>query len=157
MKNVPQTIQTTYQQIKQQQNTRIELRNIKNHYYIYKAQNHYNKQTKQSQKTTQLIGKITPDGKYHPKQTKKTTPKTTTTKTYQYANSELLLQLSKDLQEATQNHPYKDELLALSITRAIHPTPIRLTQTAYNDLYTSTKIPANLTQKNITNILTIIG
>jgi transposase len=157
MKNVPQTIQTTYQQIKQQQNTRIELRNIKNHYYIYKAQNHYNKQTKQSQKTTQLIGKITPDGKYHPKQTKKTTPKTTTTKTYQYANSELLLQLSKDLQQTTENLPYKDELLALSITRAIHPTPIRLTQTAYNDLYTSTKTNLNLTPKNITTILTTIG
>jgi|GEM_PF-796433 len=157
MKNVPQTVQTTYQQIKQQQNTRLELRNIKNHYYIYKAQNHYNKQTKQSQKTTQLIGKITPDGQYHPKQTKQQTVKISATKTYQYASSELLLQLSKDLQQATKNLPYKDELLALSITKAIHPTPIRLTQTAWNDLYASTKIPANLTQKNITKTLTTIG
>jgi transposase len=157
MKDVPQTIQATYEQIKQQQNTRIELRNIKNHYYIYKAQNHYNKQTKQSQKTTQLIGKITPDGQYHPKQTKQQTVKTSTTKTYQYASSELLLQLSKDLQQATENHPYKNELLALSITRALHPSPTRLTQTIYDDLYTSTKIPANLTPKNITKTLTTIG
>ncbi|MDR0372243.1 MAG: transposase, partial [Nitrososphaerota archaeon] len=154
MKNIPQPIQTTYQQIKQQQNTRLELRNIKNHYYIYKAQNHYNKQTKQSTKTTQLIGKITPDGTYHPKKPKTKTP---TTKIYEYANTQLLQTLSQDIQQTKTNIPHKQELIALSIIRATHPSPIRLTQTIWNNLYPSTKTNLNLTPKNTTTILKNIG
>jgi transposase len=155
MQSVPQTIQTTYQQIKTQEKTScLQLRKINNHYYVYKIHNQWNKQTKKPTKTTQLIGKITPNGTYHPRH-KKTN--ISTTKTYEYGSSELLLQLSKDTQTATQNLPHKNELLALSIIRTIHPTPIRLAQTTWNDLHISRKINPNLNPKNITNTLTTIG
>ena len=155
MKNVPQTVQTTYQQIKQQQNKPLKLKKIKNNYYIYQTHSKYNKQTKKTQKTTTYIGTITPNGTYKPKH-KKTTTKPTT-KIYEYGSSQLLQQLSKDLKQATENHPYQNELIALSITRALNPSPIRLTQPIWEDTYTSTKINANLTPTNITTTLNTIG
>ena len=105
-------------------------------------------------KITQILGSITPDGKFHPKH-----PKTpiSTTKIYQYGNSQLLLKLSQDLQNATTNMPFKNELLALSIIRAINPGPIRLAQAVWEDTYTSTKIDINLSPKNITYALQTIG
>ena len=154
MQHIPPTVLKTFQQRKNQEPTRIELRHINHHYYIYKTTSTYNKQTKKPQKNTQLIGKITPDGQYHPK-TQKT--KTTTTKIYEYGSSQLLLQLSQDLQQTTQNLPHQNELLALTITRALNPSPIRLTQPIWEDTYTSTKLKANLTPTNITTTLTTIG
>jgi hypothetical protein len=157
MQNVPKPIQDTLQQLKTKENTRLELRKIKNHYYIYKAQNQWNKQTKKPQKTTQYIGTITKDGTYKPKQQKTTTNTPTTTQIYEYGSTQLCLKLSKDIQQATQNLPYKNELLALSIIHATNPAPIRQTQTIWQDTYTSTKLQANLTQKNITQTLKTIG
>ncbi|MDR0372265.1 MAG: transposase [Nitrososphaerota archaeon] len=155
MQNTPQPILDTLKQIKNQENTRIELRKIKNHYYAYKIHTKWNKQTKKTQKTTQYIGSITPNGQYKPKQQKTTT--LPTTKIYEYGSSQLLMQLSKDLQQTTQNLPHQNELIALSITRALNPSPIRLTQPIWEDTYTSTKLKANLTPTNITTTLTTIG
>ncbi|MDR1993641.1 MAG: hypothetical protein LBQ98_09185, partial [Nitrososphaerota archaeon] len=127
MKDVPKAIQTTYEKIKANKKTHIELKKINGHYYVYTAHSHWDKQQKKPIKTTHFIGKITPDGQYHPK-TKKT--KTTTTQTYQYGNSELCLNLSKNLQQTTPNLPYANELLALTLIRITTPTPITLSQTA---------------------------
>jgi transposase len=157
MPNIPQPIQNTFQQIKTQQNTRLELRKINGHYYTYQTQSKWNKQTKKTQKTAKITGTITPNGTYKPKKQKTTSPTTSTTKIYQYGNTQLCLNLTQDLQQATQNFPYKNELLALTIIRATNPTPIRLAQTTWQDTYTSTTLPANLTPKNITQTLTTLG
>jgi len=157
MQNVPKQVQNTLQQIQTQQNTRLELRKIKNHYYIYQVHSQWNKQTKKPQKHTQYIGTITQNGTYKPKHQKTTTTTTPATKIYEYASTQLCLNLSKDLQQAAANLPYKNELLALSIIRATNPSPIRLAQTIWEDTYTSTKLPTNLTPKNISQTLQTIG
>jgi len=154
MSTIPQPILDTFQQRKKIEKNYIQLRKTKNNYYIYQATSKWNKQTKKPTKTTQLLGTITKDGTYKPKKQKTTH---STTKIYQYGDTQLLLQLSKDIQQATENLPYKNELLALSIIRATNPTPIRLTQPTWTNTYTSTKIQANLTQKNITQTLQTIG
>jgi len=157
MPAVPQPIQETFQQRKKIEKTCIQLRKTKGHYYIYSATSKWNKQTKKPTKTNQLLGKIHPNGTYTPKK-QKTTPQTPpTTKIYEYGSSQLLLQLSQDLQQTTQNLPHQNELLALTITRALNPSPIRLTQHIWQDTYTSTKLKANLTPTNITTTLTTIG
>jgi len=156
VKNIPQPIQNTYQQNKTQQNTPLKLKKIKNNYYIYQTHSKWNKQTKKTQKTTHYLGTITQNGTYKPKH-QKTTPPTPTTKIYEYGNTQLAYNLSKDLQTATTNLPHKNELLALTIIRATNPTPIRLTQTTYQNTHLSTKLPANLTPKNITQTLQTLG
>ncbi|MDR0470162.1 MAG: transposase [Nitrososphaerota archaeon] len=155
MSTVPQPILDTFQQRKQIEKNYIQLRKTKNHYYIYQATSKWDKQRKKPIKTTQLLGTIHPNGTYTPKQ-QKTTPHSTT-KIYQYADTQLCHNLSKDLQAATQNFPNKNELLALSIIRTTNPSPIRLTQTIYQNTYLSTQLNANLTPKNITQTLQTLG
>jgi transposase len=155
MPPIPQIIQETFQQRKKLENTTIELRTIKNQYYIYSITSKWNKQTKKPQKTAKYLGTIHPNGTYKPKKQK---TKISTTKIYQYGNTQLLQTLSKDLQNTQTTLPHKNELIALSIIKATHPGPIRQTQTTWNDLYTSTKTPnLNLTPKNTTTILKNIG
>jgi transposase len=155
MKNVPEPIQTTFKKLKQQHQTPLQLRHTKGHYYVNKIHTTWNKQKKQPTKHSQSIGKITPNGQYHPKKQK---TKQSTTKTYEYGTPQLLQQLSKDIQNTKTTLPHINELITLSIIRATHPGPIRQTQTTYNDLYISTKTPnLNLTPKNTTTILKNIG
>jgi len=155
MKDVPKPIQTTFEKLKQQHQTPLQLRHTKGHYYVNKIHTTWNKQKKQPTKHSQSIGKITPNGQYHPKKQK---TKQSNTKTYQYGSPQLLLNLSKDIQTIKTNIPHINELIALSIIRATHPGPIRLAQTTWDDLYISTKTPnLNLTPKNTTNILKDIG
>jgi hypothetical protein len=105
MPTIPQTIQETFQQRKKLENTTIELRKIKNHYYIYSITSKWNKQTKKPQKTAKYTGTIHPNGTYHPKKQK---TKISTTQIYEYGNTQLLLQLSKDIQNTkTTTYPTK--------------------------------------------------
>lgn len=153
MKTPTKPILETYQKL---QNTEkhIQLREIKGHYYVYRTHSRWDKQRKKPVKTTELLGAITPDGEYKPKR-----PKTrlSTTKIYQYGNAQLLLSLSEDLRNATTDMPHKDELLALSIIRAIDPGPIRLAHMVWEDTYTSTHLPVNLSPRNVTDTLSTIG
>jgi len=153
MKQPPKPILDTFKKLKTTQK-HIELREIKNHYYIYHTHSQWNKQRKKPVKTTELLGAISTDGTYKPKRQK---TNISTTKIYQYGNAQLCLALSQDIQNATANIPLGDELLALSIIRAIDPSPIRLAQTVWEDTYTSTKIQANLSPKHITQTLSAIG
>jgi hypothetical protein len=133
MSTVPPPVLETFQQRKKIENTYLELRKTKNHYYIYKATSKWDKQRKKPKKTAQLLGTITPNGTYKPKQQKN--PTTKTTKIYQYGDTELCHKLTQDLQQTTttNNLPYKNELTALTIIRATNPSPIRLTQTIWTN------------------------
>jgi transposase len=154
MKDVPQPVLQTFQDTKTKENTCLELRRISGHYYVYRVHHVWNKQLQKSIKITQIIGSITPDGAYKPKRQK---TNISTTQVYEYGNAELCLKLSQDLQSATNNMPLKDELLALSIIRAINPGPIRLAQTVWEDTYASRKIDVNLSPKNVSDSLCTIG
>lgn len=102
MQDVPKPVLATFEQTKNQENARLELRRIKGHYYVYKVRNEWNKQQRKPLKITKILGSITPDGVYHPKRQKTLI---STTKVYEYGSSELCLQLSQDIQNATANMP----------------------------------------------------
>jgi len=142
------------QQRKTEESVRLELRKIRGHYYVYQATSAWNKQLKKPMKISQILGSITPDGTYKPKRQK---TNISTTKVYEYGNAELCLKLSQDIQNATVDMPLKNELLALSIIRALDPGPIRLAQTVWEDKYISRKIDANLSPKNVSTALSTLG
>ena len=154
MQDVPKPVLLTFQERKAKENARLELRRISGYYYVYRAHNVWNKQLKKPTKITQIVGSITPDGTYKPKRQK---TNISTTQVYEYGNAELCLKLSQDIQNATENMPLKNELLALSIIRAIEPGPMRLAQTVWENTYISKKIDANLSPKNVSDTLSAIG
>jgi transposase len=153
MKSVCQAVLETFQKLQTTQK-HIELREIKGHYYVYRAHSRWDKQRKKPIKTTELLGAISADGTYRPKRQKAIF---STTKIHQYGNAQLCLQLSQDLQNATKDMPLKDELLALSIIRAINPGPIRLAQSVWEDTYLSTKMAVRLSPRNVSDALSTIG
>jgi transposase len=154
MQCVPKPVLLTFQEIKTKENMRLELRRISGYYYVYKVRNEWNKELKKQVKITQIVGSITPNGIYKLKRQK---TKISTTQVYEYGNAELCLNLSQDVQNATANMPYKDELVALSIIRALEPGPIRLAQSVWEDTYASRKMAVNLTPKHISETLSAIG
>jgi transposase len=153
MKQPPKPILDTFQKLKTQQ-SHIELREIKEHYYVYHTQCRWDKERKKPIKTTELLGSISPNGTYKLKRQK---TKISTTKIYTYGNAELCLKLCEDLQNAAANMPLNKELLALSIIRALDPRPIRLAQTVWEDTSISRKIYVNLSPKHISDTLSAIG
>jgi transposase len=150
----PQAILETFEYRKKVENAYLELRTRKNHFYIYRATSKWDKQRKKPIKTAELLGAISPDGIYTPKRQKTIF---STTRVYEYGNAQLCLNLSQDLQNATTNMPLKNEILALSIIRAIDPGPIRLAQSVWEDSYLSKKIEVNLSPRNVSDTLSTIG
>lgn len=154
MQDVPKPVLLTFQEIKTKENMRLELRRISGYYYVYKVRNEWNKELKKQIKITQIVGSITPNGTYKLKLQK---TKISTTQVYEYGNAELCLKLSQDVQNATENMPFKDELVALSIIRALEPGPIRLAQSVWEDTYASRKMDVNLSPKHISETLSAVG
>lgn len=154
MKDVPTLVLEAFQERKTAEKAAIELRRIRGYYYVYQVTHFWNKQLKKSIKITRILGSITPNGTYKPK---RQITNTNTSHIYEYGHAELCLRLSQDIQNALTNTPMKNEILALSIIRAIDPGPIRLAQDAWEDTYLSTKLQANLTPKNVTATLSTLG
>ena len=149
----PQPVLNTFQKLKTQEK-HIELRQIKGHHYVYRKKCHWNKQRKKPIKTTELLGAIAPDGTYTPKHQR---TKFSTTKIYEYGNAALCQTLTADLTESLKNLPYKNELIAISITRALDPAPIRLIQSKWEKTYTSTRMDIDLSPKHVSNVLSHLG
>ncbi|MEI6242901.1 MAG: transposase [Chlamydiota bacterium] len=153
MQPLPQPIFDAFEKMKTKEK-HIELRQIKGHFYVYRQKCRWNKQRKKPVKSTELLGSIASDGTYIPKH-----PRTpfSTTKIYEYGNSTLCHTLSSDLTDPLKNTPYKEELLALSIIRAIDPVPIRLAESRWEKTYHSTKMTVDLSPKHVSNVLAHIG
>jgi hypothetical protein len=154
MVEAPTAVLETFKQRKKTENGYLQLRTRKGHFYVYRDTSRWDKQRKKPVKVTELLGAISPDGAYTPKHPRKAF---STTRVYDYGNAELLLSLSQDLRDATADMPLRDELLALSIIRAITPGPIRLAQAVWDGTYASTKIGVDLSPRNVSEALTSLG
>ena len=154
MQPVPRAVLETFENKKKTEKAYLELRKTKGHYYIYRATSRWDKQRKKPIKTAELIGAIAPNGQFTPKRQK--TP-FATTKIYEYGNSALCHTLTSDLTEILKTLPYKDELLALSMVRAIDPVPLRLVESRWEKTYASTKTTVDLSPKHVSNVLAHIG
>jgi hypothetical protein len=159
MNALPQAIQKAFQAIKSTEKRHIELKIIHNNYYVYHSTSKWNRQKHKPTKTTVFLGTITSNGQYKPKQIQNR--ENTSAQIYEYGNSQLCQTLSKDIQDALQENKYqtkyKDELLALSITRAIDPVPLRLVQSRYSKLYASKNQQVNLTSRHLLDVLAELG
>ena len=159
MNALPQAVQKTFQEIKSTEKRHIELKIIHNNYYVYHSTSKWDRQKHKPTKTTVFLGTITSNGQYKPKQIQKR--ENTSAQIYEYGNSQLCQTLSKDIQDALQENKYqtkyKDELLALSITRAIDPVPLRLVQSRYSKLYASKNQQVNLTSRHLSDVLAELG
>jgi transposase len=151
--NVPEAVQKTFQEKRKAQKACLLLKQIHGNYYIYSATSKWNSQKHKPQKITFLQGAISPDGQYTPTHSTKTSQ----TAIYEYANSQLCQTLTKDVQDALKETPNQQELLALSITRAIDPVPLRLVQTRWNKLYASKNSKINLSPRHLSEVLTTLG
>jgi len=159
MNALPEAVQKAFQEIKSVEKRHIELKIIHNDYYVYRATSKWDRQKHKPTKTTVFLGTITPDGQYKPKQPQKR--EKTNAAIYEYGNSQLCQTLSKDIQDALKENKYqtkyKDELLALSITRAIDPVPLRLVQSRWSKLYASKNQQVNLTSRHLSDVLAELG
>lgn len=154
MKTAPQLVQEAFEKRKAAENAYLELRTRKAHFYVYRATSRWDKQRKRPIKTAELLGAIAPDGTYTPKHRKTTF---SSTRIYEYGNSALCQTLTSDLQEPLKKLFYKDELLALSMVRALDPVPIRLTQSRWDKTYPSTKATVDLSPRHVSNVLAHVG
>ena len=119
MRLVPQPVLDSFEKLKTQEK-HLELRQIKAHYYVYRQKCHWNKERKKPIKTTELLGSIAFDGTYTPKHQRNPF---STTKIYEYGNSQLCHALSSDLAEALKNLPYRDEFTSTLNYPSIRPSP----------------------------------
>lgn len=155
MKPLPQPVLKAFQERTTVEKGRLELKIIHSDFYVYRATSKWNPQKKKPIKVTVFLGTITPDGQYKPKQPQKR--EYSDAAYYEYANSQLCQTLSQDSQEALKEIKYKEELLALSITRAIDPVPLYLAQSRYNKLYASKNQKVNLSSRHLSDVLAQIG
>jgi transposase len=154
MKPVPKAVKDTFENLRKTEKTYLELRTRKNYFHVYHATSKWDKQRKKPIKIAEFTGSISLDGTYTPKHQR--TP-FSTTKIYEYGNSTLCNSLSSDIVQALTNLPYKEELLALSIIRALDPVPIRLVESRWEKTYNSTKMAVDLSPKHTSNVLAHLG
>ena len=151
MQPIPPAIQKTFQQRKNQEKTRIELRHINNRYYIYKTTSTYNKQ-----KTP----KKRPTWQNHTR--RPIPPKNTKNKHHNHQNIRIrklrtpTATLKRPPRCHTKPPPPKRTLSPLHHTHP-KPQPHPSHPTHMGRHLTSTKLKANLTPTNITTTLNAIG
>lgn len=154
MKQAPQPVQATFQRLKTAEKAYLELRTRKGYFHVYQATSKWDKQRKKPIKTAQFIGAIAPNGTYTPKHQKSPF---STTKIYEYGNAALCQTLSSDVADPLKQLYYQEELIALSIIRALDPVPIRLAQSRWDKTYLSTKAPTDLSPRHVSNVLAHVG
>lgn len=154
MKPAPQPIRDTFKKLKLSEKAYLELRTRKGYFHVYRATSKWDKQRKKPVKTAQFIGSIALDGTYTPKHQR--TP-FSTTKIYEYGNAALCQTLTSDAADHLTTLFYKDELIALSIIRALDPVPIRLAQSRWDKTYLSTKAATDLSPRHVSNVLSHVG
>ncbi|MCL5989263.1 MAG: transposase, partial [Candidatus Thermoplasmatota archaeon] len=76
---------------------------------------------------------------------------------YQYGNSQLVWNLAQDMYTIMEKHPYRNEIIAMAIVKAIDPVPLRLVESRYQKLYVSRKFQTDLDPDDLSNILGYVG
>ena len=129
--------------------------NINGNYYRYKIKSVYDPKKGRAKKITEeYLGKITKEGLIKPKRTQKIIRTVC-----EYGNAKLLYDLSADLipglKEAFPSN-YND-ILAAAIIRTIQPTPLKWMKSAWEKLYLSKEIDANLSPNVISDVIHQVG
>ena len=131
-----------------------EVRNIKEHYYLYQVTSKYNPAKKRSQKVTgRYLGRLTPEGLAKPKrETLQQTLQQISVKEYG-ATYFALTHCSNIIQLLKTHYPNEwEQLTAFAVTRLFHASPLKNVQIHYaashlSDALTDTQVsPESLTK-----------
>jgi transposase len=153
----PKQVELAFESLrKQHPNQCLQLKHIRNNYYIHHITSEWNKKSHKTIKISEHIGKITPDGTFMPKGT---TIKESRRDVYEYANATLAHQLLSDIEAILkeQSIPNSQDLIACAIIRALSPSPIRLLQSRWEKLYLSKIMHANLQERHVSQLLKDAG
>jgi transposase len=131
----------------------LEVKKLNENYYLYKATTVWNKQEGRIKKVSEYIGRITPKGVIEKTKTHEIRS------VYEYGNSYLLYELSKEIMIALKECFYEHwkEIIACSIVKTIDSVPLKLIKSKWEKLHLSRDINASLSPNTLGDILRIIG
>ena len=129
--NAPDVIKKTYLKMKGEHGKKLELKIIGGNYYVYVARGTWDKKKKKSVKKTILMGSIDENGTYREKRPKRIF---SSTMIYEYGNSQLVWNLAQDIYTIVEKHPYRDQIIAMAMVKAIDPMPLRMIASRYQRL-----------------------
>ena len=137
MRNIPPKVLKTFERMKKKEPSHIELKIIKNNYYVYRATSEWDKERKKVRKITEYIGSIDHDGIFRKKR-ERSRIQESEREVFEYGNGALAHHMIKDLESLlAKNTPYCNELIATAIIKAIDPKPLRLFASRWEKLYLS--------------------
>jgi transposase len=132
----------------------LEVKTRNTIHYLYKSTTVWDKKTKKRKRISKYIGKITRKGVIEAN-TLKLSPRTI----YEYSNGKLLSKIANDITPALENEFPNEytEIIAASIIKLLHPTPIRLLKSKWEKLYLSKTYNASLSPSTVSEKLRKIG
>ena len=131
----------------------LEAKELNNNYYLYHSTTRWDKEEKKNKKVSNYIGRMTPKGVIEKGDSH------TIRSIYEYGNSQLVYELSKEIIEPLNAaFPYRwEDILAYSIVKTIEPLPIKMIKTRWEKLHISKELNASLSPNTISNMLREIG
>ena len=152
--NAPDEVKNTYLKMKSEQGRKLELKIIGGNNYLYVAKGIWDKKKKKPVKKTVLLGSIDENGTYREKRPKRIF---SSSRIYEYGNSQLVWNPAQDMYTIMEKHPYRNEIIAMAIVKAIDPMPLKLVESRYQKLYISRKLKPDLDPDELSSILGYVG
>ncbi|MEM0133844.1 MAG: hypothetical protein QXU18_01245 [Thermoplasmatales archaeon] len=151
---VPDAVKGTYLNMKSEHGKKLEMKVIGGNYYLYIAKGVWDKKKKKPVKKTVLLGSIDGNGVFREKRSRRIFSSSIV---YEYGNSQLVWNLCQDIYRIMEKHPYRDQIAAMAIVKAIDPMPLRLVSSRYQKLYISWALKTDLDPDELSRILGYIG
>ena len=120
---------------------------------MYRAVGEWDKTRKKSVKKTLYVGSISLEGVFAPKKERPFFE--TNNEVYEYGNSMLALRLIDDCRGLLGR--YADEIVAMSMLKALDPCPLRLMQSRWQKYYASLMIDPDLRPSSLSHVLREMG
>ena len=152
--NVPDAVKGTYLDMKSEQGKKLELKVIGGNYYLYIAKGVWDKKKKKPVKKTVLLGSIDGNGTFREKRPKRVF---SSSMVYEYGNSQLVWNIVQDMYSIMEKHPYRNQITAMAMVKAIDPMPLRLVSSRFQKLYISRTLKTDLDPDELSRILGYIG
>ena len=76
---------------------------------------------------------------------------------YEYGNSQLVWNLAQNMCTIMEKHPYRDQIIAMAIVKAIDPMTMRLVASRFQKLYVSRSLKPDLDPDDLSRVLAYIG
>ena len=92
----------------------------------------WDKNRKKPVKKTVLMGTIDENGMYREKKPKSIF---SSTRVYEYGNSQLAWNLAQYMYSIMEKHPYRDQIIAMAIVKAIDPMPLKIVLSIRSCIY----------------------